>query len=54
LYLAVALGLGAWFTGATLRPADAATLTQWGRRVFFTSLFYVPLLFVALLVDGRV
>jgi protoheme IX farnesyltransferase len=52
LYLSVALGLGAWFTSATLRPSSAATLTQWGRRVFFTSLFYLPLLFLALLIDG--
>jgi protoheme IX farnesyltransferase len=52
-YLAVALGLGAWFGTATWRPAHAATLTQWGRRVFFTSLFYLPLLFAAFLVDGR-
>ena len=52
-YLAVALGLGAWFGSATWRPAHAATLTQWGRRVFFTSLFYLPLLFAAFLVDGR-
>lgn len=52
LYLTVALGLGAWFTSATLRPSHAATLTQWGRRVFFTSLFYLPLLLLALLIDG--
>lgn len=54
LYLTVAVGLGAWFTSATLRPASAATLTHWGRRVFFTSLFYLPLLFLALLIDGWV
>jgi len=52
LYLSVAIGLGAWFTSATLRPSSAANLTQWGRRVFFTSLFYLPLLFLALLIDG--
>jgi heme o synthase len=51
-YLSVALGLGAWFTSATLRPSTPATLTQWGRKVFFTSLFYLPLLFLALLLDG--
>ena len=52
LYLSVAIGLGAWFTSATLRPASATNLTQWGRRVFFTSLFYLPLLFLVLLIDG--
>jgi protoheme IX farnesyltransferase len=54
LYLAVAVGLGAWFTSATLRPITPATLTQWGRHVFFTSLFYLPILFFALLIDGWV
>ena len=54
LYLSVAISLGAWFTSATLRPSSAATLTAWGRRVFFTSLFYLPILFLALLIDGWV
>jgi protoheme IX farnesyltransferase len=54
LYLAVAVGLGAWFTSATLRPISPTTLTQWGRHVFFTSLFYLPILFFALLIDGWV
>jgi protoheme IX farnesyltransferase len=53
LYLSVALALGAWFTASTLRPCPSAELAQWGRRVFFTSLLYLPLLFLALLVDGR-
>jgi protoheme IX farnesyltransferase len=53
LYLGSALLLGGWFVGATLRSSSAATLTSWGRRVFFTSLFYLPLLFLALLIDGQ-
>jgi len=54
LYLAAALLLGAWFTASAMRPSSVTSLTQWGRRLFFTSLFYLPLLFLALLVDGRV
>lgn len=52
-YLVVALVLGAAYTGAALRvPADAK-LAVWGRRLFLVSLVYLPLLFVALLIDGR-
>jgi protoheme IX farnesyltransferase len=53
-YLATAVLLGAWFVAATLRANAAALLTTWGRRVFSTSLFYLPLLFLALLIDGKV
>jgi heme o synthase len=53
LYLGTAMLLGAWFVASTLRTS-AAVLTSWGRRVFFTSLFYLPLLFLALLIDGKV
>jgi heme O synthase-like polyprenyltransferase len=38
---------------STLRGFRDAPLGTWGKRVFLTSLFYLPLLFVALLVDGR-
>ena len=54
LYLGTALLLGAWFVTATLRSSAAAMLTSWGRRVFFTSLFYLPVLFFVLLIDGKV
>ncbi|MEY4577481.1 MAG: hypothetical protein RL701_2184, partial [Pseudomonadota bacterium] len=53
-YLGTAVLLGGWFVAATLRANAAALLTTWGRRVFFTSLFYLPLLFLALLIDGKV
>jgi protoheme IX farnesyltransferase len=53
LYLAVALVLGAAYVGSTLRGFRSVPLELWGRRVFVTSLFYLPLLFVALLIDGR-
>ncbi|MET0389466.1 MAG: heme o synthase [Polyangiales bacterium] len=53
LYLGSALLLGGWFVGATLRSSSAATLATWGRRVFLTSLLYLPLLFLALLIDGQ-
>jgi protoheme IX farnesyltransferase len=52
-YLAVALLLGGAYLGATLmaliRPGEA--VDRWGRRVFFTSLLYLPLLFSVLLLD---
>jgi len=52
LYLAVALGLGAWFfqvglTGA-LRQGDAV----WARKLFGVSLAYLTVLFVALGLDA--
>lgn len=52
-YLACAVVLGAWFVSSTLRKNAVSDLSVWGRRVFVTSLFYLPLLFAALLVDGR-
>jgi protoheme IX farnesyltransferase len=56
VYLAVALGLGGFFLSATLRPLSSGASTElrgWGRRVFLSSLCYLPLLFAALLLDGR-
>jgi protoheme IX farnesyltransferase len=51
-YLACAIALGAWFLASAARPSTA-DLTAWGRRVFVTSLFYLPFLYAALLIDGR-
>jgi protoheme IX farnesyltransferase len=53
LYLVSAAALGCSFVAATLRPTSPATLSAWGKRVFLTSLVYLPLLFAALLIDGR-
>lgn len=53
MYLAAALCLGAAYVGSTLRGFRSVPLELWGRRVFVTSLFYLPLLFAALLLDGR-
>ena len=52
-YLACALALGAWLLASGARPSTPQDLTAWGRRVFVTSLFYLPLLYAALLLDGR-
>lgn len=49
-YLAAALLLSALYLGVTLRGA-AETLPRWGRRVFLVSLFYLPLLLLALMLD---
>lgn len=54
LYFVAALLLGGAYLGATLRGFVRVDLALWGRRVFLTSLFYLPLLFLALLLDGRV
>ncbi|HKU42015.1 MAG TPA: UbiA family prenyltransferase, partial [Polyangiales bacterium] len=51
-YLAVALVLGAAYTGAALRDISQP-IAVWGRRLFLVSLVYLPILFVALLLDGR-
>jgi protoheme IX farnesyltransferase len=52
-FLAVSLLLGGWYVTATLAPLgegdDAAD--RWGRRVFLTSLFYIPVAFTALLLN---
>ena len=53
-YFAVAAALGGMFLGATLRTLEGTTLAAWGKRVFFTSLVYLPLLFASLLLDGLV
>jgi protoheme IX farnesyltransferase len=52
-YLLVASLLGAAYVGAALRGPSSATLAVWGRRLFLVSLVYLPLLFAALLIDGR-
>jgi protoheme IX farnesyltransferase len=53
VYLALALLLGGAYLAATLlalvRPNES--VDRWGRRVFFTSLLYLPLLFLALMLD---
>jgi len=52
-YLLVAAAVGCMFLAATLRSLVGSTPAAWGRRVFLTSLAYLPLLFAALLLDGR-
>jgi protoheme IX farnesyltransferase len=53
-YAIVALFFGAAFVWATLRPVTADSLWTWGRQVFLISLFYLPFVFVAWLLDGLV
>jgi protoheme IX farnesyltransferase len=52
-YLLVAAALGGLFLASTLRSVAGSTLAVWGKRVFLTSLCYLPLLFAALLWDGH-
>jgi heme O synthase-like polyprenyltransferase len=52
-YLISAAALGGLFMSATLRRLENGDLSAWGRRVFLVSLSYLPLLFTALLLDGR-
>jgi protoheme IX farnesyltransferase len=53
LYLIAAVVLSGAYLGTTLlalvRPQES--VDRWGRRVFFTSLLYLPLLFSALMLD---
>jgi protoheme IX farnesyltransferase len=53
VYLLAAAALGCMFLSATVRSLSRTTPAEWGRRVFFTSLAYLPLLLLALLLDGR-
>jgi protoheme IX farnesyltransferase len=53
-YLAVSLALGVGYVASAARPlaeGDAAA-DVWGRKVFVASLFYVPVVFTALLLDA--
>jgi protoheme IX farnesyltransferase len=53
-YLVAAAVLGAVYFGyAILGLRRAGAGTQWARRLFFASLVYLPLLFAALVLDGR-
>lgn len=53
LYLVVAVGLGAWFLSICAYGFFVPTerLYAWARRVFFDSLIYQTVLFVALVID---
>jgi protoheme IX farnesyltransferase len=53
LYAAAAVLLFAAYFGATLRAlfVRGEALDRWGRRVFLVSLFYLPLLLLALMLD---
>ena len=52
LYLAVALGLGLWQFGITLRGLRADADDAWARKLFGASLVYLPLVFLALAIDA--
>ena len=52
LYLASALGLGAFFVGAILKGIRSDEPDVWARRVFIASLVYLTLLFGAIGVDA--
>jgi protoheme IX farnesyltransferase len=53
VYLVVALVLSAVYAAAALQGLWRTELTpdQWGRKVFFASLMYLPLLFTVLMLD---
>ncbi len=53
-YLATAVLLGLGYLAATVRGFRSAPLAGWGRQVFVSSLFYLPLLFLSMMLDGRV
>jgi heme o synthase len=53
LYAAAAVLLFAFYFGAALRGlfVPGESLARWGRRLFLVSLFYLPLLLLALMLD---
>jgi len=54
MYFVVALVLGLVFFASALRSLAAEGGERWARRLFVTSLFYLPLLMAALVIDtGR-
>lgn len=52
LYFLVALVLGAVFFVSALRSVSRDGSDRWARRLFITSLFYLPLLMAALVIDA--
>jgi heme o synthase len=52
VYFAVALVLGLVFFASALRSLAAEGGERWARRLFVTSLFYLPLLMAALVIDA--
>ncbi len=52
LYLAAALGLGAWFFAVSARGLRGPVDGAWARKVFFTSLIHLTGLFIALMADA--
>lgn len=52
LYFGVALLLGVVFFVSALRSMSTDGSDRWARRLFVTSLFYLPLLMAALVVDA--
>ncbi|MDH5670812.1 MAG: heme o synthase [Myxococcales bacterium] len=54
IYLVVALGLSAVYLAAAARGVrdPERDPDRWGRRLFFSSLYYLPVLFTALLLDA--
>lgn len=52
LYFAVALVLGAIFFFSALRSLSRDGSERWARRLFVTSLFYLPILMAVLVIDA--
>jgi protoheme IX farnesyltransferase len=52
LYFAVALVLGAVFFLSALRSLSRDGSDRWARRLFVTSLFYLPILMAVLVIDA--
>jgi len=51
LYAVVALGIGLWFWSLTLRGLVESTRHLWARRLFLSSLYYLPALMLGLALD---
>ena len=52
LYLIVALALGVAYVGCAVRGLATSASAVWGRSVFRLSVVYLPLMFLAMMLDG--
>jgi protoheme IX farnesyltransferase len=53
IYLAIAALLGAMFLGAVAAGLARGAGPKWAKRIFLLSIVYLPVVFTALVLDGR-
>ncbi len=53
VYLVIALALGVAFLGAVVAGLSRGAGPRWAKRIFLLSIVYLPIVFMALVLDGR-